>query len=73
MDLVAPQGRIDDVVEDGDEDDDGEWVEVVKDVVGDAVGGEGGRLQVRGGAEAAVVDVSDGVEEEDAVVLRSVR
>ena len=69
LDSPMSKQRVDDVVHDGDHDDDADRVHVVEQIVGQAVRSHTGRQGVGGSSETTVVDVEDGYEEEDAAGL----
>lgn len=64
-DACSAEGGHEDAFHEGEEDDDGDGVEVLHQVVGDAVRGELGSLRDEVVAELAVDDPVDGVESED--------
>lgn len=66
LDSLPAEEGVEHVVDDGGDNDDGHGVEVVEEVVGDAVGLHAGREGVGGSAEGTVVDEEDGEEAEDA-------
>jgi len=65
MDATSAKEGVEDMVQEGNEYDDGEWVEIVEDIVGNTVGNESRRLEVRCCTKTSVVDVGNGVEEEN--------
>lgn len=69
FDIVPCQEWVDDVAEDRDEDDDGQRVEVVEEVVGRSVGDHCRALVAGDGADAAVVKVPDGEEAKDLTLV----
>lgn len=69
LDAPATEERVDDVVHDRDHDHDTNGVEVVEEIVGEAVGLHSGGKSVCGSAKTTIVDVEDGLEEEDAAGL----
>lgn len=64
MNAASAKERVKDMVEEWDEADDGQWVEVVEDVVGHTIRDESSGLKVGCCAESTVIDVGNGVEQE---------
>ena len=65
MDIPPTQERIEAVVQDDGEEDNGEGVEVANNVVGDAIGGKHICSGVGGLSQAIVINVLEGKEGED--------
>jgi len=63
--MEAVKDGVDDVREERGGEDDNEGVDVVEEVVGGAVSGHGGALASGDGADAAVVEVVEGEEEDE--------
>lgn len=64
-DAHLAETRVNEMVHDRDENDDGKRVEIIKDIVGHAVRCERRRLSVGSSTETTVVDLLDGEKQED--------
>lgn len=73
VDAAGAEEGVEDVVEEGNKEDDSQGVEVVEDIVWDTIGDESRRLEVGCCSETSVVDIGNGVEEEDSEEGWSIR